>query len=183
MATTAKLVTAEEFFLMPKGVNKRELVKGKIVEMAPVGGPHADVQAEMTVQMRLHARRTSQGVVVVELGFQLASDPDMVRAPDVAFISAEQLRKVPLVEGFYPGHPDVAVEVVSPGDTLTEIEEKVQLYLRSGTRLVWVVNPTTRVATVYYPDGRARVLRGEELLSGEDVMPGFEVRIGELFRD
>ncbi len=180
MATTT-LLTAEEFLTFPETLHKPELVKGEIVTMAPVGGYHGDTQRKLAMLMGLHVDRGSYGALVVELGFRLTADPDTVRAPDVSFISAEQLRTTPLSAGFYPGHPDIAAEVVSPGDTATQLDAKVQDYLRAGTRLVWVVNPGTRSVAVYSPDGPARILGADDVLTGGAVLPDLGIHVGDLF--
>ena len=180
MVSTKTLMTADEFFMLPSGRGKQELVRGEVIEMAPVGGEHGDVQLEIGVRMRLHARQHQQGYVVVEVGFCLRCSPDTVRAPDVAFV-AQARYPTELPRAFIPGGPDIAVEVVSPGDTMTQVQEKVEEYLAAGTRLVWIANPATRTLTVHYPNRTSRTLRADEILSGEDVMPGFEVCVGDLF--
>ncbi len=179
--TGRRLMTAEEFLLLPESLNKRELVNGEVVEMSPVSARHGYLQGEVHARLRQHVRQHRLGAVIVEVGFKLRQNPDLVRAPDVAFISAEQLRQAPLGSGFYEGHPDLAVEIVSPGDKATDIEEKVLSYLAAGAKLVWVVYPEVQIVHVRYPDGTGRVLRGDDALSGEDVLPGFELRLAELF--
>jgi Uma2 family endonuclease len=176
-----RLTTADEFLLMPKGVNKQELIRGEVVEMSPVSGPHAVGQATFTTAILPHVRRHQLGKVVVELGFRFSRNPDTVRAPDVAFISAEQLALKPLGRGFYDGYPDIAVEVISPGDTAGEVEDKVREYFDAGTRLVWLVYPELKRIMVRRRDGSGHVLTGDAMLSGEDVLKGFEVSLAELF--
>ena len=83
-------------------------------------------------------------------------------------------------DGFGDFSPDLAVEIISPGDRLTDVEEKVQLYIGHGTQLVWVVNPKLQRATVYRPDGSARVLQGQDSLDGEDVLPGFACPLADI---
>ena len=180
MATTT-LLTAEEFLAFPETLHKPELVKGEIVTMAPVGGYHSDTQRKLAMLMGLHVDRGGYGALVVELGFRLAADPDTVRAPDVSFISAEQLRTTPLSAGFYPGYPDIAAEVVSPGDTATQLDAKVQDYLHAGTRLVWVVSPGTRSVAVYSPDGQVRMLGADDVLTGGAVLPDLRIHVSDIF--
>lgn len=180
MATTT-LLTAAEFLAFPDTLHKPELVQGEIVEMAPVGGYHSDTQRKLAMLMGLHVDRGGYGALVVELGFRLAADPDTVRAPDVSFISAEQLRSTPLSAGFYSGYPDLAAEVVSPGDTATQLDAKVQDYLDAGTRLVWVVNPGTRSVAVYSPDGQVRMLGADDVLTGDAVLPDLRIPVSDLF--
>ena len=181
MATATALMTAEKFLLMPKGVNKQELVNGEVIELSPVGGPHGRMQIRFGMFMGPHVESNQLGEIFAELGFTLTRNPDVVRAPDVSFISAEQLRRTPLGPGFYSGYPDIAVEVISPGDTIREIEDKIQAYFDAGTRLVWLAYSDRRRVMVRYPDGRGRMLSGDDVLSGEDVMPGFSVPINDLF--
>jgi Uma2 family endonuclease len=82
-------------------------------------------------------------------GFKVASDPDTVRAPDLAFIRRKRIPEAGLPRGLWPGDPDLAVEVIFPGDTYTEVEEKVNDWLDAGTRMVLVLNPHNRTTTVY----------------------------------
>ena len=180
MATTT-LLTAAEFLTFPETLDRPELVKGEIVAMAPVGGYHGNTQRKLAMLMGLHVDRGGYGALVVELGFRLAADPDTVRAPDVSFIAAEQLRTTPLSAGFYPGYPDIAAEVVSPGDTATQLNAKVQDYLLAGTRLVWVVNPNTRSVAVYSPDGQVRILGADDVLTGGAVLPELRIPVSDLF--
>ncbi len=118
---------------------------------------------------------------MVESGFLLASQPDTVRGPDISFAAAERVPSEGLPEGFFPGAPDLAVEIVSPGDTDVEVQDKVMDYLTHGTRRVWVVRPRQQTVTVHRPDGTARLLQGKDVLDGEDVVPGFTFLLQELF--
>ncbi len=121
------------------------------------------------------------GLVFTDVGFRLAEDPDTVRGPDIAFVSASRLRSG-FPRGFFPGAPDLAVEVVSPGDKAGELQEKIREYLSSGVRLVWLADPRSQTVTAYRPSGEAHVYSGEEPVPGEDVLPGFSFRPAELFR-
>jgi Uma2 family endonuclease len=116
-----------------------------------------------------------------ETGFLLAREPDTVRAPDIAFVAAERIATAERQKGFWVGAPDLAVEVVSPGDTQREIDEKVMAWLDAGARLVWVVNPTWRTVTIYRSRRKIRVLTEDDELSGEDVVPGFRCPVGAVF--
>lgn len=123
----------------------------------------------------------SLGVVFgAETGFLIARDPDTVRAPDVAFVSAGRVGAT-LPKGFFPGPPDLAVEVLSPEDRASEVLAKVGDWLEAGCRLVWVVDPRTRTVTVYRGLSEVRVLRNGETLSGEDVVPGFSAPVSRVF--
>jgi Uma2 family endonuclease len=124
------------------------------------------------------------GKVLVETGYHLASRPDTVRAPDVSFISTQRLPDGDLPEGFIPGAPDLAVEIVSPGDLDWEVQDKVQHYLARGAQRVWVIRPRAGSITVHQPDGTARTLRGEAVLTSDDAafsVPGFRLALPDLF--
>jgi Uma2 family endonuclease len=120
-------------------------------------------------------------VFSTETGFTIARDPDTVRAPDAAFIHKDHLPATPPEEAFWPGPPDLAVEVVSPGDTTGEIDDKVKAWLDAGSAMVWVVNPKWRSVTVYRSATDIKTLTENDELSGQDVMPGFRCRLREIF--
>jgi Uma2 family endonuclease len=181
--TTRKLMTAEEAAQLST-VNRRfELVKGVYVEMSPASALHGVVAITIGSMLNEFVRRHGRGrVTAAETGFILARNPDTVRAADAAFISQERLPAggVP-DEGYWPVAPDLAVEVVSPNDKPDDVQQKVQEYLAAGTRMVWVVYPKTRTITVYRSLRDIKILRAEDLLSGEDVLPGFEHKVSEIF--
>lgn len=114
-------------------------------------------------------------------GFKLATDPDTVCAPDIAFVSRERLDKVSDPEGYWPGAPDLAVEVLSPGDTVSEVGQKVKEYLEAGARMVWVVSPKMRTVTLYRSLTDIEVLTENDTLDGGDVVPGFSFGVREIF--
>ncbi len=120
-------------------------------------------------------------VYAAETGFKLASNPDHVRAPDAAFVGRERVAAVGDAEGFWPGAPDLAVEVVSPSDTFADVEEKVFDWLDAGTRAVVVVNPKKRSVTLYRSVSEVRILGETESLSVEDVVPGWSLPVRDLF--
>jgi Uma2 family endonuclease len=120
-------------------------------------------------------------VYAAETGFRLSSDPDTVRAPDVAFVSQANVEAVGEVEGFWPGAPDLAVEVVSPGDSYADVEEKVFDWLEAGTKMVVVINPRQRSATVYKSPTDITALAEADVLDGGEIVPGFELAVREIF--
>ena len=111
----------------------------------------------------------------------LATNPDTVRAPDVAFVTKARVEEAGDFEGFWPGPPDLAVEVISPGDSYTEVEEKVEEYLNAGASAVWVVDPKRRTITVYRSLTEITILTENDTLDGEDIIPGFSCRAAEVF--
>jgi Uma2 family endonuclease len=181
--TTKTRLTADDLWRMGEGEVRRELVDGEVVEMTPAGGVHGDVTGKVYRRLAEHVDARGLGKVVVgDVGFVLSlpSDPERVRAPDVAFVSTRKLPEGRLPQGLIPGAPDLAVEVLSPSENPVEIQQKVRDYLEGGSRLVWVVAPRARTATVYRPDGSARLIREPEPLEGEDVLPGLTIALTDL---
>lgn len=175
-----ELVTAEELWHMPRGRQRYELVKGELVEMTPVGLRHGIIARRLASQLGEFTDAHQLGETTVETGFCLECRPDTVRVPNVSFLSREHLPSKDH-EGFFLGAPDLAVEVISASERDQEVQEKVMDYLAHGTWLVWVVRSHHHTVTVYRPDGTARLLREEDTLKGEDVVPEFTLPLAELF--
>lgn len=182
MITEIKLITAEELELIPQNDAHVELVKGEIVKMPPAGHEHGEVAGTMFAVIHTFVRRNKLGkVYAAETGFILARNPDTVRALDAAFVSAARAAQQTRRAGFFDGAPDLAVEVVSPEDTIGEIDARVIEYLDAGTRLVWIVHPRTRTITIYRSLDDVRVLTANDTMDGGDVLPGFAVAVKEIF--
>lgn len=184
MVTRAR-ATAQDLWRLGEGDVRRELVNGEVIEMAPVGGLHGQVTGRVYRRLAAHVEQHGGGEVVVgDVGFVLTlpNDPERVRAPDVAFLSSQRLPEGRVPEGFFRHAPDLAVEVLSPSDNPVEVQQKVRDYLDAGARLVWVMAPQARTITVYRGDGSARLLREQERLEGEDVLPGSIIPVADLVR-
>jgi Uma2 family endonuclease len=182
MTTTQQLMTAEDLLRMPDDGFRYELVKGELKKMAPAGHWHGRIAINMTTPLAQHVRAQNLGAVyAAETGFKLASDPDVVRAPDIAFIRRERVDEVGNVEGYWPGAPDLAVEVISPSDTYTEVQEKVFDWLEAGTRMVIVVMPRRRAVAVYRSLTDIVMLTEKDALDGGDVIPGWTLPVRDLF--
>ena len=182
--STVTLVTADQLLHMPEDGYRYELVAGELRKMPPAGCEHGAVGGQLHVLLGQHVRQRKLGrVFLAETGFLLARDPDTVLAPDVAFVCADRLRDTPITKSFWPGAPDLAVEVASPGDTIREIDDKAKAWLAGGARLVWVVNPAWRSVTVYRAANDIRTLTEKDDLTGEDVVPGFSCRVADIFAD
>jgi Uma2 family endonuclease len=182
MAVEQKLMTAEELLCLPNDGMRHELIQGELLTMSPAGFEHGRVTNRAGRSLGNHVEAHGLGAVVDgDVGFKLSSDPDTVRAPDVAFVSAEKLREVGRPRGYWPGAPDVALEVISPNDLYTEVDEKVAEWLEHGTRIVFVVNPRQRTVKLHRRGQPVRVLSGDDVLDGEDVIPGWSMRVGDLF--
>jgi Uma2 family endonuclease len=179
----ARLMTAEELWELPEQPGVRyELVRGVPVEV-PGAGALRSLIAGVVLRLihdRVHGRNLGLAFTTGP-GFVLDRNPDTVRIPDASFVSRERIPESGIPEGFWPGAPDLAVEIVSPSDRAEDVHGKVRDYLAAGTRLVWVLWPKSRSLTVYTPDGQAREFGSEQELDGGDVLPGFRVRVADLF--
>ena len=128
-------------------------------------------------------RTSNLGVVfAAETGFKLASNPDTVRAPDVAFVSRSRIEQAGDIKGYWPGAPDFVVEVVSPGDSYADVEEKVLEWLEAGVRAAVVANPRKRVATVYRSLTDIVVLTEDDTLEIPDIVPGWRMSVRSIFQ-
>ena len=169
-------------FRMPDDGYKYELVAGRLRKMTPAGSIHGVVGMRLAVAISVHVDQHQLGVVfAADTGFKLASSPDTVRAPDVSFVSRGRIPTGGIPKAYWPGAPDLAVEVLSPTDVRSEIDERIDEYLRSGVRLVWFVNPFERRVTVHRPGKRPLVLEEHDSVDGGDVLPGFSYPLARLF--
>ncbi|MGH7556403.1 MAG: Uma2 family endonuclease [Gemmatimonadota bacterium] len=175
-------LTIEEFERLPDEASRMELVRGHVVREPPAGFEHGGIAAQIASCLNPFVRRHALGKVVgAETGFVLFDDPPTVRAPDVAFVARERLPTDP--RRFARRAPDLAVEIVSPSNTLPEIQAKVFDYLNAGTRLVWVVEPRGRTVTVYRSRDEIRILTLGQEVEGSEVLPGFRIEVSEFFAD
>lgn len=181
-ATSTTLTTADDLLNMPDDGWHYELVRGKLIRMTAAFSRPSIVTANVTVDIGSYVRRHRLGIVgSAEWGFLLAQNPDTVRAPDVSFVAAARIPPEGLPQGFWPGAPDLAVEVLSPSNRAGEILDKVADYLAAGTRLVWVIDPEARTATVFRLDGPTSWVGEQGVLDGEDVLPGFALKLAEVW--
>lgn len=175
-------MTAAELERLPRGSQRHELVRGELRTMPPTGYEHGRITSRFDRSLGNHVAAHELGEVVTgEPGFLLTEAPDTVRAPDVAFLRRERVAAAGRVRGYWRGAPDLVVEVVSPHDLYTEVEEKVAEWLAHGTRLVFVVNPQRRTVAVHRPGEPVHLLSGEAVLTAEDVVPGWQLPLSELF--
>jgi len=174
------LLTADELQHVYVPDKRVELVRGLLVVRELPGMRHARVAMDLALALGAHVRAAALGRVYAEAGFTLASNPDTVRGPDVAFIRRDRIPD-PEPTGFAHFAPDLVVEVISPGDRAGEVLAKVADWLSAGTRLVWVLDPARRVARVYRADGTEQILTADESLDGGDVVPGFSCPLREIF--
>lgn len=168
---------------MDRGGPRYELVRGGLREMSPAGFEHGVITNVISSLLTDVVNRASLGLVLgAETGFVLARDPDTVLGPDVSFVSRQKLKRVGIPATYFPEAPDLAVEVVSPNDRVSEIEAKAADWLNGGTRLLWIVSPRARTVTVYQSLQQITVLTENDRLDGDLVIPGFSCRVGDLFQ-
>jgi Uma2 family endonuclease len=180
-ASSPLVMTADELLHLHLPDKQVELVRGRLVVREPPGYRHGLVAGKLFMLMANHVRDLDLGAVfAAETGFQLFSDPDTVRAADVAVLRRERLPD-PAPVGYAALAPDLVVEVLSPNDRAGEVLNKVGDWLTAGSRLVWVIDPARRRARVYRSDGSESVLADEDALDGEDVLAGFSCTLAEVW--
>jgi Uma2 family endonuclease len=182
MTTTSTTpITAEALFQMGD-IGRCELVRGEIVKMAPAGFDHGNIESRIDRQVGGFVTAHDLGVVVTgETGFILSRNPDTVRAADVAFLRKQ---RVPAEgsPGFFDGPPDLAIEVISPSDRMSDVHAKIEEWLAAGTQSVWAVDPPNRWIDVYQGDGKVVRYRAADTLRDERFLPGFTMQLAEVFR-
>jgi Uma2 family endonuclease len=189
MSTTTRLFTADELLVMPhrdaQGNDCRlSLIRGELKTMSPTGVTHGILCARLATELSIFARKNRLGIICgAEIGFLVERDPDTVVGADVAFLNREQFEHLENIDKFAPFAPDLAVEVLSPSNTVNEIDEKIAFYFVAGSRLVWIVNPKRRTVSVYRSTVEVRILGQQETLDGGEVLPGFSYKLSELFAD
>lgn len=182
MATSSQSVTADELSRMPSGKERYELVRGEVRSMSPAGGEHGVVVMELAMRLASHVKQQRLGVVFgAETGFHLAHNPDTVLAPDIAFVEQKRIPAAGIPKGYWPGGPDLAVEVVSPRDAAGEIVAKTALWLAHGTGEVWIVDPRRRTVTIHRAAVQTITLAEADTLNGRETLAGFACPVGELF--
>lgn len=182
MSSALQQVTAEELIRLPRGRVRHELVKGELLTMSPAGGEHGAIAGILAAVIVEFVKRNRLGVVFgAETGFLLERNPDTVRAPDVAFIHRGRMPSEGLPTGYWPGPPDLAVEILSPGDSIREVDEKTAEWIRAGTQAVWVVSPRSKTVTVYSADGNIATFAANATFDGGAILPGFSCLVADLF--
>jgi Uma2 family endonuclease len=182
MTAKSEIMTADDLLGLPDDGMRHELIGGELRTMAPTGWEHGRRTSVLDVSLGHYVRTHGLGEVVTgEPGFQLATNPDTVRAPDVAFVRRERLPSAETMRGYFRGAPDLVVEVISPNDLYTEVDEKVAEWLAHGTQLVFVVNPRRRTVAMHRPNQPVRILSVDDTLDAEDVVPGWSLPVRDLF--
>ncbi len=181
-------MTAEQLLEYDTRGLRTELVRGRLVVREPAGYQHGSIAARVLVCIATYLERDRVAraavhplgeVLAAETGFTLQRQPDTVRASDVAFVTWERIPSAST--GFAELAPDLAVEVLSPGDRPGEVLAKVADWLTAGSALVWVIDPARRLARVYRADGSEAIVDASSALEGDDTLSGFCMPMASLF--
>ena len=177
-----KLLTAEDLLrLYSEGV-RGELIRGELCETVSAGWKHGQIVMNLGGEIRNFVRPRRLGSLAgSDSGVLLERDPDTVREPDLAFISAERLPLNEDVPGYSELVPDIVVEVASPSDSRRSVHDKARMWRSYGAPLVWAVYPGTRSVDVHRADGSIVTLSEDDTLDGGEVLPGFSILVRDIF--
>ena len=180
--TASGLITADDLLRLSADGVRGELIRGALSETMPTGREHGQIAGRLTVRLGSFIESRGLGVYTTsDSGVQLEHNPDTVREPDVAFFSAEKSPPDERVTGYAQVAPDLAVEIVSPSDRPSAVNDKALMWLRYGVRLVWVVRPDERRVDVHRDGHPVVALTEGDALDGLDVLPGFSCPVREIF--
>ena len=180
MVTERKLMTADELLLMPRDGKRYELIRGVLSEKVAPGYSHSVVSGTFGGILFIYTDTTGNGRVVVEPHYRLERNPDLVRAPDVAWIAPG---RIPEETAGYPEvAPDLAIEVKSPSNSYAELEDKAAMWLAHGSQQVWMADAARVSVTIYRPGAPPVILSENDILDGGDLLPGFTCPVWRFFR-
>lgn len=179
--TSTTLMTAEEFMELPDDGYRYELINGELERMPPPGLPHGRMQARLLAPLGQFVWDHDLGEVFGEVGVKLTSNPDTVLAADVTFITKQRLREAGDISGYWPGPPDLAVEVLSPSDRPSKVNARISLWFAHGVKQLWIVNQKSRTVTVHRSPSDATTFCGSDDLEAQDLLPGFRLSLDRIF--
>jgi len=183
LKTEKKVWTDEEFMALPQDGHRYEIVNGELVDMGKSGALHGYICSLLLAALASYVLPKKLGVILdSSTAFKMKNGNR--RSPDISFFAKERLRGITeLPSGFLDGAPDLAVEVLSPGNTVEEMHDKLVEYFENGTRLAWIIHPSEHYVLVYRsaqePD---RLLKSVDSLDGEEVIPEFTLPVADLFQ-
>jgi Uma2 family endonuclease len=179
MVAPIAVMTADQLLTLPDDGMRHELVAGELRTMSPTGHEHGLLTIRFAASLLNASDSSGIGEVSTgEPGYRLARNPDTVRAPDVAFLRTPRGRAE---KGFPEGPPDLVVEVVSPNDLYTELDEKVDMWLAAGATIVFVVDPRRETVTEHRANAPRRIYTLGDSLSADDLLPGWTLALSWLF--
>ena len=183
LSANLRQLTEDDLASLPDDGFRHELQAGLLLAEPRPFPLHAQVQARIIELLTGFVRANGLGQVLGDGGFLLASNPDTVRGPDVAFVTRERWSAVTDRGRFFRGAPDLSVEILSPSNRSGEIHAKVADYLAAGARLVWIVDPKQRTVTIHETLLAPRRLVARDLLDGGEVLPGFAIPVEAVFEE
>ncbi|WP_449417606.1 Uma2 family endonuclease [Phormidium nigroviride] len=181
--TEKKIWTDAEFMALNRDGHRYEIVNGELIDMGNSGAKHGYVCSTLMILLGGYVRLHKLGAMFdSSTAFKMKSGNK--RSPDISFMAKERLQGLDdLPDGFLEGAPDLAVEILSPSNTVEEIDQKLVEYFDNGSRLVWVIHPRQKYVLVYRnaqePD---RLLKSNDSLAGEEIVPDFTLPIADLFQ-
>jgi Uma2 family endonuclease len=175
----------DEFFdFCQKFDNERieQNADGEIIIMPPTGFETSKRNIELSTQLHIWAKKNGRGIATESNGEYILPN-GAKRAPDAAWILKERVEKVSKKgrEKFLPLCPDFVVELMSPSDNLKDVQEKMSEYIENGARLGWLIDPKKKEVHVYRPNSAVEILRNPQIVSGENVLIGFELDLKEIW--
>ena len=182
MSTSTALMTVEEFMQLPdKDGFRDELINGELIRMPSPGFPHSRITVRLGAPLAQFVWDHGLGDVFQNGGCHLTSNPDTVLAPDISFVTKEHLEAEPDVEKYWPGAPDLAVEVLSPSDRPSMVNKRLGIFFAQGVKQVWMVNPKRSTVTVYRSPSDSITFSGSDELEADDILPGFRLSLDRIF--
>jgi Uma2 family endonuclease len=180
--TSTALMTAEELMELPRDGFRYELINGELEKMPPPGHPHGRITIRLSVPLSQFIWDQQLGeVFAADTGFKLTTDPDTVLAPDFAFVTNKRFEEGSKTEGYWPGPPDLAVEVLSPNDRPGKVNKKISRWFSFGTKQVWIVDQKHSTVTVYRSPSDTTTFSGSDYLEAPDLFPGFRISLDRIF--
>jgi Uma2 family endonuclease len=180
LAQAAEPLSIADLNYLPEDGCRYELWKGELIRKSPSKRRHAASAGRLVRYLGAYLDQHPIGEISIAEGGFHAGPEESLYCPDLAYVSNTRLDQAPLDE-FYPFAPDVAVEVWSPDNTEAEMEQKAANYLAHGARRVWLLRPQDRTVRVHRSDAPVQTLQKDDLLTGDDILPGFSVRVRDLF--
>ena len=180
--STTALMTAEEFMQLPDEDGFRdELINGELIRMPSPRPPHGRIVVRLAAPLAQFVWDHGLGEVFQNSGFKLTANPDTVLAADISFVTKERLEPEPDPEKYWPGAPDLAVEILSPSDRPSMVNKRVGIFFARGAKQVWIVNQKKRTVTVYRSPSDSITFSGSDELEADDIIPGFRISLDRIF--
>lgn len=179
----SKLITGEEFALMDIPY-PCELVRGRIVRMPPPNYDHSSIELNVGAPLHAFVQTHHLGRLGIgDGGLYTKRNPDTVRGADLTFTTHERLAQRDTTKAYLDVAPDLVAEVLSPSNTVALVKEKLEEYFAINVRIVWLVDPEARCVHVYRSMTDIRTFQENDTITGEDVLPGFEIQVAKFFEN